>query len=92
MIIGIKTMLNAVYPIFSNLCQEKAKAISTTIVNEQTKKVMENYSYDSIFEIDKDNSGNITEYIWGETKTDENGNYSFTGYIPGDYIIRFYYS
>ena len=59
-IIVVKTMLNAVYPIFSNLCQEKAKAISTTIVNEQTKKVMENYSYDSIFEIDKDNSGNIS--------------------------------
>lgn len=59
-IIVVKTMINAVYPIFSNLCQEKAKGISTTIVNEQTKKVMENYSYDSIFEIDKDSSGNIS--------------------------------
>lgn len=31
------------------------------------------------------------EYIWQETKTDANGKYSFENYIPGDYIIRFYY-
>lgn len=31
------------------------------------------------------------EYIWQETTTDEKGYYSFEKYIPGDYIIRFYY-
>jgi len=32
-------------------------------------------------------------YAWKEliTVTDENGNYSFTGYIPGDYKLRFTY-
>ena len=32
-----------------------------------------------------------SEYIWKETTTDENGRYSFESYIPGDYVIRFYY-
>ena len=31
------------------------------------------------------------EYIWQETTTDANGHYSFESYIPGDYVIRFYY-
>lgn len=32
-----------------------------------------------------------SEYIWMETTTDENGRYNFSGFIPGDYVIRFYY-
>ena len=32
-----------------------------------------------------------SEYIWQETTTDENGRYNITNYIPGDYVIRFYY-
>lgn len=31
------------------------------------------------------------EYIWQETTTNANGYYSFESYIPGDYVIRFYY-
>lgn len=31
------------------------------------------------------------EYIWQETTTNDKGYYSFEKYIPGDYIIRFYY-
>lgn len=31
------------------------------------------------------------EYIWQETTTDAKGYYSFESYIPGDYVIRFYY-
>lgn len=31
------------------------------------------------------------EYIWQETTTDSKGYYSFESYIPGDYVIRFYY-
>lgn len=31
------------------------------------------------------------EYIWQEATTDANGAYSFENYIPGDYVIRFYY-
>ena len=32
-----------------------------------------------------------SEYIWQETTTDSNGHYEFAEYIPGDYVIRFYY-
>ena len=31
------------------------------------------------------------EYIWQETTTNSDGYYSFENYIPGDYVIRFYY-
>ena len=31
------------------------------------------------------------EYIWQETKTDASGKYEFARYIPGDYVVRFYY-
>ncbi len=31
------------------------------------------------------------EYIWQETTTNKDGYYSFESYIPGDYVIRFYY-
>jgi len=31
------------------------------------------------------------EYIWYETKTNGQGKYDFKEYIPGDYVIRFYY-
>lgn len=31
------------------------------------------------------------EYIWQEVSTDKNGNYDFKNYIPGNYVVRFYY-
>ena len=31
------------------------------------------------------------EYIWQETTTDKNGKYTFEEYIPGNYVVRFYY-
>lgn len=34
---------------------------------------------------------NGKEYIWYETTTDANGYYEFEDYIPGEYIVRFYY-
>ena len=37
------------------------------------------------------NDKKLYEYIWGECNTDKDGKYSFTGYIPGNYIVRFYY-
>lgn len=32
-----------------------------------------------------------SEYIWQETTTNSEGKYNFESYIPGDYVIRFYY-
>ena len=32
-----------------------------------------------------------SEYIWQEVATDANGRYNFESFIPGNYVIRFYY-
>lgn len=55
----IVTVIKAVLPVFDTLCEDKAKSIATLISNEQATIVMKNYSYNNIFEIEKDNSGNV---------------------------------
>jgi sporulation protein YunB len=51
---------NAVNPVFDTLCKEKARSIATLITNEQATNVMREHSYDELFSIEKDESGNIT--------------------------------
>lgn len=34
---------------------------------------------------------NGTEYIWQKTTTNKDGYYEFKEFIPGDYVVRFYY-
>ena len=34
---------------------------------------------------------NGSEYVWQTAETNENGSYKFTGFIPGNYIVRFKY-
>lgn len=34
---------------------------------------------------------NGKEYVWDTKTTNEKGEYNFANYIPGDYVIRFYY-
>lgn len=38
-----------------------------------------------------DDTGKQYEYIWQEVTTSDIGQYEFKNYIPGDYVIRFYY-
>ena len=38
-----------------------------------------------------DKNNPTEEYVWATTYTNENGIYTFEGYIPGDYVIRFKY-
>lgn len=56
----VKIILDAVSPIFDTLCENRAKSIATIISNEQATKVMAEHTYDEIFDIEKDNEGNIT--------------------------------
>ncbi len=51
--------IKAISPVFHILCEDRAKSIATTISNEQATEVMKKYSYDNIFEIEKDDQGNI---------------------------------
>ena len=55
-----KLILDAINPIFDTLCEDRAKSIATIISNEQATAVMREHTYDELFTIEKDNSGNIT--------------------------------
>lgn len=56
----VKLVLDAVLPIFDNLCENRAKSIATIVSNEQATNVMREHEYDELFSIEKDNNGNIT--------------------------------
>lgn len=56
----VKIVLDAVLPLFDDLCKEKAKSIATLVSNEQATVVMREHTYEEIFTIEKDNDGNIT--------------------------------
>lgn len=55
----VKIVLDAVYPIFDTLCENRAKSIATIISNEEATNVMREHSYDEMFTIEKDSSNNI---------------------------------
>ena len=55
----VTTILKAVYPIFDNLCESKAKSIATIISNEEATNIMKEHSYDELFTIEKDTNNNI---------------------------------
>ena len=50
----------AVGPVFDELCKDEAKGIATKITNKEVSNVMEQYSYQDLFSIEKDTDGNIT--------------------------------
>lgn len=54
-----KVILDAILPIFNNLCENKAKSIASIVSNEQATIVMKEHTYDELFSIEKDNNGNI---------------------------------
>lgn len=78
------------------------KANGTVWEDERTKTVDDSIIGDGIRQDDEIGVRGATvqlvekcvdgsEYIWQETITNENGKYNFEQYIPGDYVIRFYY-
>ena len=58
-IITCFSIWNFVNPIFETLCKDKAKSVATMITNEETKKIIEKYNYDTFFTIQKDEKGSI---------------------------------
>lgn len=56
----VKLVIDAVYPIFDTLCENRAKSIATVVSNEQATLVMKEHSYDEMFTIEKDSNNNIT--------------------------------
>ncbi|MBR1802574.1 MAG: sporulation protein YunB [Clostridia bacterium] len=51
--------LQVIEPIMETQCVAMAKSIATKISNDEATKVMENYSYDDLLNIIKDEQGNI---------------------------------
>ena len=78
------------------------KANGTVWEDERTETIGEAIVGDGIRQDDETKVSGVTvqlvekctdgsEYIWQETSTNEDGYYNFESYIPGDYVIRFYY-
>lgn len=59
-IISIVTFSLAAYPIFESSCKNKAGAIAINITSNQVNKVMSNYEYEDLVQVEKDSSGEIT--------------------------------
>lgn len=58
-IITCVVIFKSIDPIFENICEDEARAIATKIINIQTSKEMQNYTYDDLFNIQRDENGNI---------------------------------
>ncbi len=56
----VNTVINIIEPIIDIQSIVMAKSVATKISNEQAKKVMEDYKYEDLVNITKDNNGNIT--------------------------------
>ena len=53
-------LLNNINPIFEQVSTYEAKKLATFVANDQTTKVMQNYNYDSMFSIEKDEDGKVS--------------------------------
>lgn len=58
-LLTVKVIINSISPIIDKNCINMAKSIATKIANEQATAVMNNYKYEDLCTITKDNNGNI---------------------------------
>lgn len=61
-IIGIVTaeiFIDSIKPTVISKCENIAKGIATKVCNEQTSLVMQNYKYDDLCNVTKDDNGNV---------------------------------
>ena len=54
-----KYFFGVIYPMLNEASENKAKSISTIISNEKASEVMKNYTYEELFNIEKDAQGNV---------------------------------
>lgn len=52
--------LLAAYPIFEASCKNRAGAIAINITSSEVNKVMSNYQYEDLVQVEKDSSGKVT--------------------------------
>lgn len=58
-LLTMKLIINSISPILYKECINMAKSIATKVSNEQATIVMNNYRYEDLCTITKDNNGNI---------------------------------
>lgn len=58
-IIVYNTIMNYIDPVFETLCEDKAKSIATIISNQESTKIMNQYQYEELYTIEKDEAGNV---------------------------------
>lgn len=58
-ILTANTIFNYINPVFIGICEAQVKSIATIVSNEQATRAVENYNYEDLFEIEKDNNGKI---------------------------------
>lgn len=59
-IIVITIFLYTAYPVFKTTCETAASSKGIKIINDEVNKVMKDYSYNNLINIEKDTSGKIT--------------------------------
>lgn len=60
LLITIRIAFKYVDPMFETLCKEKLKVKATIITNQQSTIVMNNYKYEELYTIERDETGNVT--------------------------------
>ena len=69
---------------------ERTKNVNNSIIGDGIRQDEEiGVSGATVQLVEKCTDG--SEYIWQETITDSKGKYNFEKFIPGDYVVRFYY-
>lgn len=58
--ISLFTFLKGAYPVFKSSCETAASSKGVKIINDEVNKVMKDFTYDSIINIEKDVEGNIS--------------------------------
>ena len=59
-IISLTTFFKKAYPVFKSSCETAASSKGVKIINDEVNKVMKNYTYDEIINIEKDTEGRIS--------------------------------
>lgn len=59
-IISLAMFLKSAYPVFKASCETAASSKGNKIINDEVYKVMKNYTYNDLINIDKDTSGRIS--------------------------------
>ena len=53
-------MAKSIGPIFDKICLNEANAIATRVVNDESTKAIENYTYNDLYTIERDSSRKYT--------------------------------